>query len=382
MDTGNERELVVYSIEFYGPWVDLSTMPANPPANWEDFLVEERWKHDIFLEDPGLSDAQNEMYGASRDPYRNFFGMMSSGSGAYLADASSARFKNSAVTVDQMTTTAEDSSDRGWSGSDLVFFYGHNTQIQPQWPGSFHLWRRATRGSLSGWENVAVNDWTAWGTATEPYLYHRNTIADASLSNAYAVFYAYNPITSVLIGEDFPNTGGVWETENYKGVYDPYREHTNTLGPETEWVIAHGCNAVTVATEDGQSAIPLGVHAWRKSWNGLHLALGHYNGLSTVEEPDLGPFSASLRAGDSVKDAYFDAHKYSGNGHQAVIAASSDSCCQYAPVGEPGNMIWELVCPAAGCGDDFMHSDRWTANNKADLAAGDYYFETEWSKGE
>ncbi len=385
VDTDSEHELVVYSLERYGPWTDLSTVPENPPVNWEAMATYAGWKSSIYLLDDADIPGVKQPFRDSRDPYLDFFATMRSDSGGYPAHSTSARFKDNEVTVDQMTTTAETSSDRGWSGSDLVFFYGHNTQLKPQEPGvSLDVWRRATRGFLNGWENVGI-DWTTWGTAAEPYLYHRNVIDDASLSNAYAVFYAYNPLTSVLIGEDFPNTGAAWETENYKGGYDLYPWHTNTLGPETEWVIAHGCNAVTVATADGQSATPLGVNAWRKSWSGLHMVLGHYDSLSPMAEPDLGPFSASLRAGGSVKEAYFDVHKNHSNGgeaRQSVIAASQSSCCNLVPVGEPGTMVWELVCPPAGCGDDFIDSDQWTTNNKSDLAAGDFYFETEWSTGQ
>ena len=84
----------------------------------------------------------------------------------------------------------------------------------------------------------------------------------------------------------------------------------------------------------------------------------------------------SLRAGDLVKDAYFDAHKdyYNGNGHQAVIAASPKSCCATQVInGKP-----TLVCPDTGCSGDYLHGDTWSANNAADLPSGSYYFVTEW----
>ncbi|MBT3223443.1 MAG: hypothetical protein HN348_30595 [Proteobacteria bacterium] len=159
-----------------------------------------------------------------------------------------------------------------------------------------------------------------------------------------------------------------------------YKTNTNTLGPETEWVIGHGCNAVTVATKDGSQALSLGVHAWLKSWNGLHLVLGHYNGIDTSVEPDLKPFATSLKAGTPIKTAYFDAHKddKNGEGHQAVIAASPQSCCNQEVV----DGVSTLVCPSTGCAGDFIHTDKWTANNQTDLQNGQYYFVTEWSVAE
>ncbi len=364
VDTDSEHELVVYSVKRYGEWYDLSQTPPMEPRTL-------KWKDNLKLK-------------PSTDPYQDFFKYLRPG-----AHIESAHFENEQVTVDQMVSEGEDHRDRGWSESDLVFFLGHNTQIKPQWINSIGSWepvsgvlshviRPEGGGSfsvitrlLSGWQTAKIEPWTTWGTAADPYRYHRNTITDASLSNAYAIFYAHNPLTSVLIGEDFPRTGGMWETENYRTGGQDYRQNTNTLGPETEWVIAHGCNAVTVASENGQHPLELGVNAWRKSWSGLHMALGHYKPVNGYALPDLKPLAMSLRAGNNIKDAYFDAHTDSDSsfGHQSVIAASPVSCCSYEPAG--------LVCPTIGCGD-YLSNDQWKANEMSDLEAGEYYFATEW----
>jgi hypothetical protein len=297
------------------------------------------------------------------------------------ASNNSARYRNEEVTVDQMVSTGEGSSDRGWSGADLVFFFGHNTQIQPQIDSTFKYWVKVDHvpkengaGYYSGWDQRLIGDWQDWGTSQAPYAYHYETVDNASLSNAYAVFYAYNPITSVLIGKDFPRSGGTWLTEDYKGTTSPPRVNTNKLGPETEWVIAHGCNAVTVATIDGSAPLALGVNAWRKSWNGLHLVLGHYNGITTDTEPDLNEFAIALKAGDLVRDAYFDVHKdcYSGMGHQAVIESVRPSCCNFS------HELGEWVCPASGCVGDYLSTDRWQPNHMQDIVANELAFVVEW----
>ncbi|MBT3218457.1 MAG: hypothetical protein HN348_05150 [Proteobacteria bacterium] len=363
-DNDSERELVVYSIGNYGKLLDL----GETPPQLED------WKSHIVVK-------------YEKNPYHDFFQSMAAKydhQKAYLAHDSSARFQDEDVTVDQMVSTGETRQDRGWSGSDMVFFQGHNTQMQPQWHHSFSIWKRfalynpITYSMMTGWHGTGVNKWQEWGTSKEPYMYHRYEITDASLQNAYSVFYAWTPLTSVLIGKDFPRTGGTWETENQKD--GAIKTNTNTLGPETEWVIGHGCNAVTVAYPHGEYPTPLGVNAWRKSWNGLHLVLGHYDGIDVATEPDLNPFATSLKAGATVKDAYFDAHKdyYNGQGHQAVIGTSSKSCCSEIHL----NGMPILACPTVGCGGSHIEKDTWTKNNMSDPSYGQYYFVTEWAVAE
>lgn len=144
------------------------------------------------------------------DPYYGFWEQLYNCSTSECANTYSARFQNSQVTVNQMATTAALQTNRGWSGSDMVVFYGHTTMIQPQWVDWFELWRYGQYG----WEHATISDWRTWGTAAEPYWYHRaSPITDASLYNAYAVFYGYNRYTSILPGKDFPVYGN-WETEN------------------------------------------------------------------------------------------------------------------------------------------------------------------------
>lgn len=221
-----EHELVVYSLKNYGAYAGQA------------------WKVAIETT-PG------------QDPYQDFWSSMYNCSGNECAHTYSARYENSAVTVNQMATNQETQTDRGWSGSDFVVFYGHNTMIKPQWSESFHIWRY--NSEFFTWYQSTLTDWIAWGTTSEKYEYHRSWVSDASLTNPYAVFYGHNPFTSILIGKDFPNAGS-WETEN---TWDQTTADTrdNHFSGEVEWIIANGCNAVTVANPDGSASLGLGVNA-------------------------------------------------------------------------------------------------------------------------
>jgi hypothetical protein len=350
-----EHEILVYSLEEYGWFYDHNA------DNWT------RWKSDI-----GVTNA--------RDPYYDFWTEMNCG-GPECMHVNSIRRRNAAVTVNNMVKSID-----GWPDADMVFFYGHNTQIQPQWSHSFNLWRFFWEPAgdfwIFRWGQFTTPDWQTWGTPAETYRYHRNFITDASLENAYAVFYAYNPLTSLLIGEDF--TDGAWNTEN---TYNQFAAdaHTDKLGDnDIEWVIGHGCNAVTVADYNSSGnvvSIPLGVNAWKKSWGRLHTVLGHYHSTYTTWEPDLNPFAADIKAGDVIKQAYFDAHNGIGSlsdpalGQPAAISKSPDSCCfWWHPFG--------LICPSWGCGWDYMHSETWTNPMTDPFNADDYYYTTSWKVAE
>lgn len=339
------KEIAVYSLEDYGDYYSTD------------------WKSDIPLYN-------------SRDPYEDFWDEMMVGcNSAPCGHQHSSRRRDADVTVDAMVNTSD-----GWEAVDLVFFYGHNTMIRPQFDHSFGLWRPFTTGwpPLEQWEYEYLSDWGDWGTYAEPYTYHQHEmIMDASLSNPYAVFYAYNPFTSVLVGKDF--VSGTWWHENTWSQVSP-DNHSGQLGTETEWIIAHGCNAVTVALyEDGSPwddivSTPFAVNAWDKSWDKLHLVMGHYYSTYTSLEPDLNPFAADIKAGDGMRDAYFDAHTSGSTydpalGMPAAVSTSDHSCCWW---------IWgiPLFCPTAGCSNSYMYDDTWLSQMSDSESQG--YYTTSW----
>jgi hypothetical protein len=67
------------------------------------------------------------------DPAQDFWNILYNNCAAETPDRcahwSSWKYEDSQVTVNQMVSNANGWGGRGWSTSDLVFFYGHNTQI-------------------------------------------------------------------------------------------------------------------------------------------------------------------------------------------------------------------------------------------------------------
>jgi len=328
-----EHELVVYSLKSYGTY-------GSP--NWKPTIV------------PWFTNM---------DPYQDFWSSMYNCTGTECAHSYSARYENSAVSVNQMATDSATQTNRGWSGSDFVVFYGHNTMIQPRWQEEFDLWRY--NAEFYTWYHFNVPDWSAWGTSSEHYTYHRYRVYDASSSNAYAVFYAYNPFTSILIGKDFPKTGD-WYTENTwnQGMADTRQNH---FAGELEWILADGCNAVTVANPAGTTALQLGVSAWDKSWDGLHMVMGHYYETDTSRLPNLGGYASDLKFGGYVQPAYFDRHSCSPpDGKEAGY-------CQPSAI-----EIQPSLCTPPLCWTIYMNSDRWNPNEMSDVT-GDYRYKTKWN---
>jgi len=286
---------------------------------------------------------------------------MKCGAALYCAHDASARYSNSQVTVDQMATDYGIASNRGWTNSDLVFFYGHNTQIQPQWFDSIELWRPPFI------QPTYVADWRPWGTISEPYEYHYySPITDASLANSYVIIYGYNALTSILIGngKDF-QVAGNWYTENsYNG---PSTLRTNHFGGETEWIIANGCNAVTVATPENV-ATPLAVNAWKYAWGRLHMVMGHYHETDVGSLPNLVDYAADLKGGAPVKVAYFDSHTcpYWGAG----------TYCRPSAI----EVDYVQLCYPNPCTPRYFNTDTWTDNDMADVTSSylSVRYRTDW----
>jgi len=360
------HELMVYSLEEYQEFYDDCK---------EEYSV---WKPTIYL------------LWSNQDPYEDFWEeMYTNCTGSQCAKANdSVRRKDQEVTVNSMVDL-----DDGWEDADMIFFYGHNTQIKPHMHHEFDLWRPV--GEFD-WCQFHIDDYIDWGTTAEPYRYHQRFIYDATDQKQYAVFYAYNALTSVLVAQDysFYGLGGWWRTENTKFQRIP-DTHWGLLGPETEWVVAHGCNAVQVAKyEDdtpGDDIIPThhGVAAWSKSWDRLHLVLGHYRIITTGTEPNLNLFAADLKSGDTIKDAYFDMHNAGDSDDPAyaqpsAISISPIGCCHLEIKRLDGwpYFIIIFVCPPEGCENAYMNSDTWL-HPLPDLPIGEmYYYTTSWKEYE
>ncbi|MCP4677172.1 MAG: hypothetical protein GY854_16985 [Deltaproteobacteria bacterium] len=361
----NEHELYVYSLRQYETLPDMGN--GSLPLAWKPTLPHEGDSYGFDIE--------------GKDPWFEFWDLMVTDcSGVTCANDSSERFQDEDVDVNQML--------QGMHGGDMVFFWGHNAAIPPQYEvDDFGLWRP----SGFGWEHFDVN-WQHWGTATEPYYYHYQTVTDATDWNAYAVYYANNPLTSVLIGQDF--AGGSWETENtylqfipdtHFGllggprypVFSKYLWPTPLFGGDLEWLIANGCGSVQVAQEyDGEIvSIPAGVNAYRKSWGRMHMVLGHSIWGSYSGWADLASFAADLKSGDIVRDAYFDAHGVNLNGMiVSAISVIPDTCCI------PGPLFGSYTCDPVNCEGGILFQDKWTVpvSDPFTNASVNYYYITSW----
>jgi hypothetical protein len=351
--TNPDHRLMVYSIQNYEVYYD--DCDGDPKA----------WKGAIWLQ-------------PWQDPYQFFWNYLQLNCwGDECASSDSIRRQGPQVTPATMA------GPDGWHDADMVFFFGHNTMIQPRQSHAFPIWHHESYGYYDDWCADTV-DWLDWGTPAEPYTYHRHEVDDASETNAYAVYYGYDPFTSILIGQDFVE--GSWLSEQTwdQVLPDQYEGALGSGG--TKWIIGHGCNTATVATyEFGDPAddivsTPLGVSAWSRSWDQLHLVLGHYYSTTTNLEPDLSQLAYDLRGGDGVRDAYFDAH-VDGRvddrafGMPSAIAVAPNGCCSWSSDG-----LW---CPAAGCTiDNYLLDETWTQPFDSPMTpvADHNYFVTSWKE--
>jgi len=163
------------------------------------------------------------------------------------------RLADSNVSVTNMNSS---SSSYNFGKPNLLFFYGHNIApkvydaLYSNYSGhAFDAWFPAgkvssdpttTWGPINGqWERPFLcsgypgdtvgchRSALDWATTKTPYYYHWTNsqngqygIQDASWTGpAYAVFYAYNPLTSTLMGKDWK--GGAWPWVNTVGKTTP-----------------------------------------------------------------------------------------------------------------------------------------------------------------
>jgi hypothetical protein len=331
--SNGNHEIMVYSLEQYGNLTDVVTGQTT------------RWKHDIPLDN-------------DQDPYYDFWDEMDCSSSSCMHH-DSVRRRNYQVTVNNMAW-----SSNGWSDGDLVFFYGHNTMIQPQWEDTFWYWKYGYWiGYGSGWHVYDIQ-WTDWGTSmNHPYQYHRYIRTDASLSNSFSIFYAYNPATSILIGKDY--TGSSWVTENTWNQSTGDTRSGKLGDDDIEWLVGHGCNAVTVALADGNGGVdptPLGVNAWKKSWSKMHIVMGHYQGTFCSWEPDLNDYADALKGGETMKEANFGIHAdaygspsdphWPAQGQPAAIMKFHEDCCYINP-------FFGIIVCTPSCSKNYFLHDKW-----------------------
>jgi hypothetical protein len=314
------HEIQLFNIENYGMETDKST--AYP-------FTEIEWKSSYA----GYYDNAYQQV-----PYRGFWETIhvncttSSCSSQY-----SDHWKDSEVTVDRMVNNGVND----FKDADMVVFHGHNKHIVPNYhTGDFWGWRPFRypgSPAINGWQSIdAANfDENNWGTSSEPYYYNYPDVVTNADTSPAAVFYAYNPMTSVLMGRHFVD--GTWNAYNeWQCVYDPVScnaGHSGKMNGDTEWFIANGCSAVPVAQVSGNSIVSdsLGAQIWSKVWGRLHLVLGHYTATYATDVPNMVNFAYFIKNSVPVKDAYFDSHYLStatGSGLPSAITANSyDDCC-------------------------------------------------------
>ncbi len=329
--TNGENELKVYSLENYGYVWD-----AQAQTN-------KRWKPSVPVS-------------GTRDAYDTFYPEMYNCTSNNCAYSTSTRYKDSGVYVSRMHSEM--------NAADMVFFYGHNISMR-EWNDdgeNFTVWvpfntstGNAQKGYTGSWTDISLcetctYDIFDWGTSVIPYYYHEIGTAsgESGLQNApwtspaYSVFYGYNPLTSVLVGQDYKT--GTWYTENTVGQSTPTARSGQLGSSDLEFFVANGCEAVPVAHYSNHypgSSVVLSDQArqaWQPSWRKLHMALGHYYLTTTGCVPNLKDFADDLKAGDGVARAYFDAH----------------SCT--APSGDPAMYQPGMLSPRNGIFD----SDKWT----------------------
>jgi hypothetical protein len=334
-----DHQLKVFDIQRYGQEVD----------QFQGVSID--WKDEISTSAP-------------LDAFGTFWSDMFNCTSSACADASSSLTTTSHVDVNSLTGLNH--------GADMDFFYGHNISIQ-QWnheAEAFELWMpydsstgKPVFGVTNLWGYICTTgtactaarqstlDWTNWGTSQIPYYYHgKNTafnqtgIQDATITHPYSVFYAYNPLTSMITNQDY--VPGTWLTENSQNTGAPPDSHVDQLGNgDAEFIIANGCQAVPAAGYTNHTpgnSVTISSQArdeWKPSWRGLHLVVGHYIITTTDCLPNMNTFANELKAGDGVLRAYFDAH----------------TTCS-----SPPNEVGEYQPSAISPRNNIVDTDRWT----------------------
>ncbi len=241
------------------------------------------------------------------------------------------------------------------SQASLLFFYGHNLspKVYDALAGAFPSWYPygtvssypySVWGPINGsWQQASLcsgypGQTTGcyrtifdWATTYTPYYYHWTNgqtgqygIRDASWGGTnYSVFYAYNPLTSMLVGKDWTSLS--WPFANTVGQTSPTGYGLGGLGTSafgsnspTNFFVGNGCEALPVVgwvdhypTANGAIWIDEGIRTWKSSWgSNLHAVMGHTEETSTGELPSMYIFYYYMAMGLGVIEGYFMAHAY------------------------------------------------------------------------
>jgi hypothetical protein len=298
------------------------------------------------------------------------------------AYTSSFKYQDSNVTVANMN-----SSDHGIGAAFLVFFSGHamSPTVWDDWATAvdpYAAWFPWTTNGILGPVNanwtwarrLLCNDLSqcfhtlySFAAASTPLYYHqRGTVVggwgimDASwYGRSYGIMYAYNPLTSVLIGQDFTGVGGqpwYWENTVDQPVpsysFGKLGDFQGSQGP-VQFFISNGCELMPVGGfanhVPGGNAYFTGqaVRIWKPSWGAtLHVAMGHVEGTINYGHPNLTNFATYLMGGGyGVMEAYFMAHA-------GIPRAYNGDLLFFSPA---------AVAPRGTYnGTDIYYADKWT----------------------
>jgi len=288
-------------------------------------------------------------------PELAFWDLMTGGVSAEYAHHTSRRRVNPQVNYRTIFPIPGDGW-KDWDGFDMVFFYGHNNMITPPHP----RWEDAKFWSNNSgiWEEITGPYWE-WGTETLPFEYYIMDVVDGP-THPSAVTYLYEPYTSALIGHHQFIPDLAWPVQlSAQDTPEGNTPRTFTwctggLGSnDLEWLILQGCQAVIVADADGITYNHMGVDAFRETWDGFHLILGHYR-LFGAWPNDLSPFADGLRTGMPVQAAYF--------------LIDPDNCVSAISAEGLGSVVNDVrLFNHALQHASYMNTDTWTSP-KADLA--------------
>lgn len=257
---------------------------------------------------------------------------------------------------------------KDWDQFDMVFFYGHNNMITPPHHCDNGYFWSNNNGS---WHKIYGN-WCDWGTTSLPYEYY-STDLNTGQTHPGSVTYLYEPFTSALLGYQFRSD--TFSTYQITAQDTPSGNSPGTRGTfnsglgtnDLEWLILHGCQAVIVANEDGSSYNHMGVEAFRKTWDGFHIILGHYRSYYCSQLVySLSSFASNLKAGIPIQAAYFLTDPAQNS------AAISAEC-------KPDGISMEDYLQH----HSYMNKDTWTTP-KADInnCDGQFFWYVKWIRPE
>ena len=284
------------------PGVPMSNNPNHELGVYSLYEYGNQWKSPV-----SPYDNLGDLAGYHADPAGAFWDIMSGLATDKYAHQESKRIINQQMTY-HTVFPVQGSSAKNWDEFDMVFFYGHNNMITVKddtdkaevWTNKSGSWEKDKSGKR----------YFDWGTTNLPYEYYPKDVV-TGVSHPGAVVYLYEPHTSALLGYHFqPSQLSTYQLkaqdkpdENSPGTTGTF---TSGLGTnDLDWLILHGCQAVIVANRQGSQYDNMGVEAYKKTYDGFHIILGHYRSYTVGYLTDLSSFAFDLLAGMPVQAAYF-----------------------------------------------------------------------------